>query len=372
MVELLLEHGADINARSHWWAGGFGVLDRDPDGLTDFLIERGARIDAYAAARLGRLDRLKQLIAANPAVVHDRGGDGQTPLHVARTVAVAECLLDAGADIDARDVDHESTPAQYLVRDAQDVVKSLVSRGCHTDILMVAAIGDLARVREHLDRDPLSVAMTVSDRWFPKKNPHAGGSIYTWTLGAYKLPHVVAREFGHEAIVTLLMDRSPAPTRLAAACELGDERSVKELVASRPELASTLSDDDRSRLPAAAETDRTNVVRLMLATGWPVNARGTHGGSALHWACWNGNLEMTREILRYKPDLEMKDHSYGGPPIGWAAYGSTHGWRCKTGDYAGVVEALLDAGAPPPPAGSDPDDPDVSDAVREVLRRRRL
>src|SRR5688500_7017521 len=51
MVEVLLRAGADINARSHWWAGSFGVLDHD-GGLVDFLIERGATVDAHAAARL--------------------------------------------------------------------------------------------------------------------------------------------------------------------------------------------------------------------------------------------------------------------------------------------------------------------------------
>src|ERR1051325_2525201 len=54
MIDLLLQAGADINARSHWWAGGFGVLD-DDRGLAPFLIERGATVDAHAAARLNRL-----------------------------------------------------------------------------------------------------------------------------------------------------------------------------------------------------------------------------------------------------------------------------------------------------------------------------
>src|SRR5690242_6016785 len=40
MIDLLLRAGADINGRSHWWAGGFGVLDNDR-GLAPFLIERG-------------------------------------------------------------------------------------------------------------------------------------------------------------------------------------------------------------------------------------------------------------------------------------------------------------------------------------------
>lgn len=73
MIDLLLSSGADINGRSHWWAGGFGVLD-DGRGLADFLIARGARIDAHAASRLGMLDKLCELVAADPGVVAVRGG----------------------------------------------------------------------------------------------------------------------------------------------------------------------------------------------------------------------------------------------------------------------------------------------------------
>src|SRR5262245_46861279 len=62
MIDLLLRSGADINGRSHWWAGGFGVLD-DDRGLVDFLIARGARVDAHVAARLGMLDKLRELVA---------------------------------------------------------------------------------------------------------------------------------------------------------------------------------------------------------------------------------------------------------------------------------------------------------------------
>ncbi|MBA2303206.1 MAG: ankyrin repeat domain-containing protein, partial [Acidobacteria bacterium] len=111
MVDVLHRAGADINARSDWWAGSFGVLDHD-GSLTELLISRGAVVDVHAAARLGMIDRLDALVSADPALVHARGGDGQTALHFASSIAVAQWLLDHGADIDARDIDHESTPAR--------------------------------------------------------------------------------------------------------------------------------------------------------------------------------------------------------------------------------------------------------------------
>lgn len=62
-----------------------------------------------SVSRLGMMAKLRELVAADPDVVHARGGDGQTPLHFTSTVEVAEFLLANGAEIDARDVDHEST-----------------------------------------------------------------------------------------------------------------------------------------------------------------------------------------------------------------------------------------------------------------------
>src|SRR5262245_49284118 len=221
-VELLLAHGADIDQRSHWWAGSFGAIDH-AGGLAPFLIERGARVDAYAAARHGLLDRLRALVAADPDCVNLRGGDGQTPLHVASTVEVAEFLLDHGAGIDTLDVDHESTPAQYQIRDHQDIVRLLVGRGARTDLLMCAALGDLDGVRRHLEADPRVIGTAVNATWFPMQNPHAGGCIYIWTLGHDKTAHMVAREFGHDDVFRFLMERTPPTLELAIACELGDE-----------------------------------------------------------------------------------------------------------------------------------------------------
>jgi ankyrin repeat protein len=365
MIDLLLENGADINQKSHWWAGGFGVLD-DDHGLVDFLIARGARVDAYAAARHGLMDRLDALVSAEADAVHLRGGDGQTPLHVAASVEVAAYLLDHGADIDARDVDHESTPAQYMVRDRQAVARYLVSRGARTDILMAAALGDQERVRGHLDDDPGSIRMTVSERWFPKRNPHSGGSIYIWTLGPNKSPHVIAREFGHEDVLRLLLERSTPEMKLALACEIGDETLFRELLASRPDLAKTLGDDEAHKLVFAAQANNPGAVRLMLAAGWPLDVRGQHGGTALHWAAWHGNADMVREILRYRPPLNLRDADHDQTPLGWVLHGSENSWHRTTGDYAATATALLEAGATPPALTPDLE---ASDAVMEVLRR---
>jgi ankyrin repeat protein len=372
-IDALLHFGADINVKSHWWAGGFSVLDHASAELAPYLIERGAVPEAPAAARLGMIDELVSMIRANPAVVHARGPDGQMALHDASTLEIARLLLEHGADIDALDIDHESTPAQYMLRttnvrhyprDRQAIARELVARGCRTDILMATALGDIALVRRHLDANPDSIRMTVSDEYFPKRDPKSGGTIYYWTLGKDLTAHTVARDFGQDEIFALLVERSPADLRVALACELGDEATFRQMLARRPDLPKA----EPKRLVDAAENNNLHAARLMLDAGWPVGARGTLGATALHWASFNGNAELVREILRHHPTVDIRGDHYDSTPLGWAMFGSKNSRYHETGDYPGVAEALLDAGAKAP---AHEDDGQVTDAVRAVVNRYR-
>ena len=151
-----------------WWAGGFGVLILRPE-LAEYLISRGATVDIHSAARLGMIDRVRELLAPDPQLVHARGGDGQLPLHFAATAEIAALLFVHGAEIDARDIDHESTAAQYMVFPAvyelakqsyrHDVARFLIFRGAQTDILMASAVGDLALVERILNDEPEPFAL---------------------------------------------------------------------------------------------------------------------------------------------------------------------------------------------------------------------
>jgi ankyrin repeat protein len=363
MLDVLLAAGADLNAKSSWWAGGFGLLHGASPELAAHAIRRGAFVDIHAAARLGMLDRVRELIASDGALVHARGGDGQTPLHFASTVPIAATLLDQGAEIDARDVDHESTPAQYMIDDRQDVARYLVQRGCKTDILMAAALGDIELVRRHLDAAPGSIRMRVTEEFFPMISPKAGGTIYQWKLGWYISPHRVALKFGHEDVYRLLLDRSPPEVKLIEACWLDDEAALQALRAEQPDLSSRLPAGDQRQVAHAARNNETGVVRAMLKAGLPVDARGQHNATPLHWAAFHGNREMVEAILPFGPPLEVTDADFNGTPFGWAIYGSTEGWYRQTGDYAGTVEALLAAGARLPERLGG------TEAVREILRR---
>ena len=366
MIDDLLAAGADLEVKSDWWAGGFSVLESADDALVPFLVERGAVVDVTAAARFGMLEPLAAILAADRDAVDVRSGDGKTPLHWAHDVATARLLVEHGADLNARDVDHESTPAQYHVRERPDVARYLIAQGCDADIFLAAALGDTDLARRILDAEPAVVELVIGASSFPMRDPRAGGTIYTWTLGQGKTPHMVAQEFGHREVFDLLLARSPDQLKLAQACVLGDEALFERFLASRPDLARSLPPAMRQQVVDAAVNNNTNAVRLMLRAGWPVDASGPHGGTPLHWSAWHGNVAMMREILRYEPPLDVRDSAHNMPPLGWALHGSLHGWHAKEGDFAGVVTALIEAGARTGPPWSTME---ASDAALAAYRR---
>lgn len=374
-IDVLLSAGANINARGKSWAGGRGVLDECHPDLAQFLIDRGAAIDAHSATRLGMFDKLKDLIDANPDLVHARGEGGQTPLHFASSIEIAEFLLQRGAYINARDLLHESTPAQHMVRviqarhyprDRQEIARYLVSRGCETDILMAAALGDLELVRRHVDTDPECVRVRVSEKYFPKRDPRSQGTYYVPALGRERTPHQVARDFGHQEIFEFLTRHSPEDVKLSQALQLGDENLFREMLASHPNMVANLSDAERRQVSEAAQNNNTNAVRLMLDAGWPVDARGEYQMTPLQWASWHGNAEMVREILRHHPQLEL-DCEHGITALGAALHGSMNGWHRDIGDHVAVVEALLNAGAKAPKITPGLE---ASEPVRDLLSQR--
>src|SRR5262249_57410740 len=67
MIDILLEAGADINRKSRWWAGGFGVLDdaadqNAPDWLAAYLVQRGGAGDIRPAVQLWMVRKIKKLL----------------------------------------------------------------------------------------------------------------------------------------------------------------------------------------------------------------------------------------------------------------------------------------------------------------------
>lgn len=273
MVDLLLELGADIDQRSDWWAGSFGVLDSASDEMSEYLLGRGATLTPHAAARLGKIDQLRAMLAADSSIVHARGGDGQTPLHFARTVEIADLLLSRGAEIDALDIDHASTPAQWLGGTRSEVVAYLVSRGAKADAFMAARIGDTSLLDKVLRAEPAGLKVRVTRERFPAAPP-AAGHIYIYTIGeGCGLVH--------------------------AATQANQPASIAWLGARGADMGVRGGYDQATALHVAAWEDHAEVAAALLDAGADINAVSgpMHHNEPIGWAIVGGSPKVFALLL---------------------------------------------------------------------------
>jgi ankyrin repeat protein len=273
MVDLLLDLGADINQRSQWWAGSFGVLDSANDEMSEYLLERGALLTPHAAARLGKIDQLRAMLDSDSSVVHARGGDGQTPLHFARTVEVAQLLLSRGAGIDALDVDHASTPAQWLGESRPEVAAHLVTRGAAADPFLAARTGDTLLLERLVGAEPDGVGVRVTRARFPAAPP-AAGHIYIYTIGeGCGLVH--------------------------AAVKANQPVSIRWLAAHGADVNARGGYDDATPLHVAAWGDKPEAAGALLDCGADINAKSgpMHRNEPVGWAVVAGSVSTLRVLV---------------------------------------------------------------------------
>ena len=371
MLRALLAAGADVNLKSDWANGPYTVLDHATEGTAALLLAHGAALTPNVAARLGWLEQLRALVDADGTLVHARGGDGQQPLHEARTVAIADFLLDRGAGVDVRCIDHRSTPAQYALADRPDVCRRLLERGATPDIFMAARLGDVALAARLLDADPASVAARINE---PGYAPVPPSSIYCWSLGFGLSPHAVALKFGQRDVHDLLAARSPVRVRFVNALLLADEGAARALLAEDASLMASLTRAEHGHLAHAIFHERFDAADLMLRLGFDAAAPGVDGGTALHAACWVGSQRMVERVLAAGAvPLDARDPTHGSTPLGWAAFESVHR-RAPGADYPAVAALLVAAGADVTAAGNGEGRTLVAmargnPAMQEALRR---
>jgi hypothetical protein len=178
----------------------------------------------------------------------------------------------------------------------------------------------------------------------------------------------MAVQRGQRAIAALLRQRGAstdvsALDRLLGAADQTSPEAVGRLIADAGHVS--IASDDRRLLPDLTMSHAAGAVRALLDLGCPVDTRGGHGATALHWACWKGYSDLVALLLHHGAPLTIEDRQFHATPAGWFAHGVQH---CdeRGGDYPGVARLLLDAGATLPAA----DLPTGNEAVDAVLRER--
>ncbi|MBW3542943.1 MAG: ankyrin repeat domain-containing protein [Planctomycetes bacterium] len=109
------------------------------------------------------------------------------------------------------------------------------------------------------------------------------------------------------------------------------------LLALAPVLAEVApSSDTAARLADAAEKNDAAAVRALLKDGAAVNVPQADGMTALHWAVYHDEIELTELLVNSDADVKAANR-YGVPPLSIA---------CMNGNGK-IVDLLLEAGADP-------------------------
>lgn len=136
------------------------------DNIVEALLEAGPELDVFEAAAVGRIERVRELVESDPALVSAFSPDGFTPLHLAAFFGhpdIARLLVEHGADTQAVARNpmrvmplHSAAAARQF-----EIAKLLVDRGADvnasqergfTPLHEAAQNGDVALTRLLLER----------------------------------------------------------------------------------------------------------------------------------------------------------------------------------------------------------------------------
>jgi len=273
-------------------------------------------------------------------------------------VELARLLLDAGARTDDNESLYHSTEHPDLA-----CVRLLLERGASPNSpnslnhmldwealegvrLLLAAGADPNSVNQ---RGETSLHWAV---WRGRSAPiveallNAGASIDSRRPDG-TTAYVLAVRSGQTETAKLLASRGAntevsALDRFIADCAAADPADVARLVAAAP--VEKLPEEYARLMPEMASNHRTSAVRVLLAAGVPVDTRGEHGATALHWACWKGYPDLVKLLLDHGASLTIEDMAFHAPPPGWLDHGREN---CHEGDgdYPAVEQLLRAAGA---------------------------
>jgi ankyrin repeat protein len=106
------------------------------------LVDANPTLAIFAASILGQVDRIKELLAANRALVSALSEDGWTPLHLAAFFGkddAARLLLNSGADLKARSTNSMENTALHAAAAGKHaaIVKLLLERGANVNARQV-------------------------------------------------------------------------------------------------------------------------------------------------------------------------------------------------------------------------------------------
>ena len=282
---LVVEHSQDINAR------GF---DRKETAL-------------HVALRRGHV-AVAQLLLEHGADVDARDDAGFTPLLLASReghAALVRILFEHGADTEARDNDKRTSLFLAVEDDHVETVHILLEHGADTE------------AREENDISPLEHASMAGFLEIARLLLDYGGDPRSQDEN-HDTPLHFASTNGKHAVARLLLEHNADVNaqnknkRMPLHRAKGEETA--RLLLKHGAYPNALCNENRTPLHHAAEYGRIEVARVLLEHGVDANARDANNATPLHLVCSSRftqkgfrPVDFVRLLLEYDSDIHARD-----------------------------------------------------------------
>ena len=234
----------------------------------------------HLAAYFGITESVAKILPST--TVNSRATNDRTPLSYAAEggyAALVKQLLEAGADVELKDV-NGWTPLLYAaVRGHLAVVKLLLKAGANIES------------KSRRSRTSLSYTAVKGHSAVIKQLLEAGADVESKSKRR-KTPLIYAAEEGHSTVIKQLL-------------EAGADFESKDK-------------DDRTALSCAAEKGHTVVVKQLLETGANIESKNWNCVTPLGCAVWNGHSAVIKQLLEAGANVESKSKT-GRTPLSYAA-----------------------------------------------------
>ena len=341
VVRLLLDRGADVHAfkgSRRGLSGGFWTnlqaIDlalwcrqrRRGSSIARLLVERGATYDLTVAAALGDIDRVREILDADPARIRETRPSRRRPLSVAVEFGrddIVRLLLERGADPNWE----EPTAPK--------------GRALHS----AAGNGNMAMVRLLLAHgaDPNGMVDSSGSATFIASKPkvrdlliaHGGtlDSFLPWTGRDDELVRRAIEDPGAPFIAEAF----------TTACTLGNHVLLERLLAEGIRVPPVITGCQTYLLKNADQ------LRTLLKYGMSPDLMNWQHQTLLHHVCGGpddtgGAIERAAILLDAGADISARDDEYQSTPLAWAARANA----------SAMVEFLLSRGAATHLPGDEP------------------